>query len=167
MLSRAYGRLNGGAITLERILALQAAYIRCIDNNALEAWPDFFLDQCLYVVTSAENHKAGFEGGIIYADTKGMLIDRIAALRQANIYEKQSYRHILGLPHMSRRTAATRPRARRRSWWCASCTTARATSSQPASISTATASQGNDLKFAKRLVVCDSSRVDTLMALPL
>ena len=72
-----------GAITLERILALQAAYIRCIDNDALEAWPDFFLDQCLYVVTSAENHKAGFEGGIIYADTKGMLIDRVAALRQA------------------------------------------------------------------------------------
>ena len=26
---------------------------------------------------------------------------------------------------------------------------------------------GNDLKFSKRLVVCDSSRVDTLMALPL
>ena len=87
-----------GAITLERILALQAAYIRCIDNNALEAWPDFFLDRCLYVVTSAENHKSGFEGGIIYADTKGMLIDRIAALREANVYEKQSYRHILGLP---------------------------------------------------------------------
>ena len=26
---------------------------------------------------------------------------------------------------------------------------------------------GDDLKFAKRIVVCDSSRVDTLMALPL
>ena len=26
---------------------------------------------------------------------------------------------------------------------------------------------GSDLKFAKRLVVCDSSRIDTLMALPL
>ena len=89
-----------GAITLERILALQAAYIRCIDSNALESWPDFFLDKCLYVVTSAQNHKAGFEGGVIYADTKGMLIDRIAALREANIYEKQSYRHIVGLPNI-------------------------------------------------------------------
>ena len=26
---------------------------------------------------------------------------------------------------------------------------------------------GNDLKFKKRLVVCDSSRIDTLLALPL
>src|ERR1044072_8894497 len=91
-----------GAITLERILALQAAYIRCIDINALEAWPDFFLEQCLYVVTSAENHKAGFEGGVIYADSKGMLIDRVQALRQANVYEKQSYRHIVGLPSVTR-----------------------------------------------------------------
>jgi len=70
-----------GAITLERILALQAAYIRCIDSNALEAWPDFFLDECLYKVTTAENHRSGFDAGIIYADSRGMLIDRIAALR--------------------------------------------------------------------------------------
>src|SRR5262245_32793578 len=89
-----------GAITLERILALQAAYIRCIDGNALEVWPDFFLDECLYKVTTAENHRSGFDAGIIYADSKGMLIDRIAALRQANIYEQQSYRHILGLPNI-------------------------------------------------------------------
>src|SRR3954471_4259546 len=87
-------------ITLERILALQAAYIRCIDNNAMESWPGFFADPCLYVVTTAENRKAGFEAGIIYADSKGMLMDRIAALREANVYEKQSYRHILGLPNI-------------------------------------------------------------------
>src|ERR1044072_58715 len=96
-----------GAITLERILALQAAYIRCIDNDTLEAWPDFFLERCLYIVTTAENHKNGFEAGIIYADTKGMLIDRIAALRQANVYEKQSYRHILGLPNVTQNGEAS------------------------------------------------------------
>jgi anthranilate 1,2-dioxygenase small subunit len=155
-----------GGITFERILALQAAYIRCIDSNALESWPDFFLERCLYVVTSAENHKAGFEGGVIYADTKGMLIDRIAALRDANIYEKQSYRHILGLPHVTRNGGDT------------------AESETPFMVARimhdgqtdifATGvyldtyqDAGNDLKFAKRLVVCDSSRVDTLMALPL
>src|SRR5688572_22791401 len=95
-----------GAITLERILALQAAYIRCIDHNELESWPDFFLEQCLYKVTTAENHKLGFPAGIIYADSKGMLIDRVQALRQANIYEKQSYRHILGLPNIVRNGSA-------------------------------------------------------------
>jgi anthranilate 1,2-dioxygenase small subunit len=155
-----------GAIPLERILALQAAYIRCIDNNELGAWPDFFLDRCLYVVTSAENYRNGFEGGIIYADTKGMLIDRIAALREANIYEKQSYRHILGLPNIVKNGGGE------------------AESETPFLVVRimhdgrsdifATGlyldsyrAAGSDLKFAKRLVVCDSSRVYTLMALPL
>ena len=155
-----------GTITLERILALQAAYIRCIDHNELEAWPDFFLEQCLYKVTTAENHKLGFPAGIIYADSKGMLIDRVQALRQANIYEKQSYRHILGLPNIVRNGGAE------------------AESETPflvvrvmhdgqsdifatgVYLDTVRA-DGNDLKFASRVVVCDSSRVDTLMALPL
>ena len=155
-----------GAITLERILALQAAYIRCIDNDALEAWPDFFLDHCLYVVTSAENHKAGFEGGIIYADTKGMLIDRIAALRQANVYEKQSYRHILGLPHILHNSGdeaeSETPFMVVRVMHDGQ-SDIFATGLYLDSYETA----GGELKFAKRLVVCDSSRVDTLMALPL
>jgi anthranilate 1,2-dioxygenase small subunit len=155
-----------GAITLERILALQAAYIRCIDSNALESWPDFFVDPCLYVVTTAENRKAGFEAGIIYADTKGMLIDRIAALREANVYEKQSYRHILGLPTILKNGGGE-----------VECETpffvARIMHDGETSVF-ATGRYldtcrlaGNDLKFACKVVVCDSSRIDTLMAIPL
>ena len=83
-------------ITIERILALQAAYIRCIDRNELEAWPDFFLDPCLYVVTSAENHRNGFEGGMIYADTKGMLIDRIASLRFTLLAPARRFSKMIG-----------------------------------------------------------------------
>ena len=42
------------------------------------------------------------EAGIIYATSRGMLIDRVVALRGVSIYEKQSYRHILGLPNVTR-----------------------------------------------------------------
>ena len=95
-----------------------------------------------------------------------MLIDRIAALRQANIYEKQSYRHILGLPNILTNGGAE------------------AESETPflvvrimhdgqtdvfatgVYLDTYRAA-GNDLKFAQRIVVCNSSRIDTLMALPL
>ena len=155
-----------GPITLERILALQAAYIRCIDNNELERWPDFFVESCLYKVTSAENHRAGLEAGIVYADTRDMLIDRITALRMTNVYEKQSYRHILGLPNVLRNGGGE------------------AESETPFLVvrimhdgqSDVFASgvyldtyrtEGSDLKLSRRIVVCDSSRVDTLMALPL
>jgi anthranilate 1,2-dioxygenase small subunit len=153
-------------ITLERILALQAAYIRCIDTNALEAWPDFFLDQCLYKVTTAENHRLGFEAGIIYADTRGMLIDRVQALRQANIYEQQNYRHILGLPDIVKNGGAE---AETETPFLVvrimhdGQSDVFATGVYLDTLRLA----GNDLKFARRVVVCDSSRVDTLMALPL
>jgi anthranilate 1,2-dioxygenase small subunit len=155
-----------GPITLERILALQAAYIRCIDNNALEAWPDFFADPCRYVVTSAENHANGFEGGIIFADSKGMLIDRVAALRQANIYEKQSYRHILGLPNFVSNGGGE---AETETPFLVVRIMHDGESSVFATgvyLDTVRA-DGEALKFARRVVVCDSSRVDTLMALPL
>ena len=154
------------AIPLDRIIAVQAAYVRCIDNNELESWPDFFTDDCLYKVTTAENHKLGYEAGIIYADNKGMLVDRILSLRQANIYEKQSYRHIVGLP-----TIVSNGGGR------AECETpfivARIMHDGETRIF-ATGRYldtcllaGNDLKFASKIVVCDSSAIDTLLAIPL
>lgn len=153
-------------ITLERILALQAAYIRCIDNNELERWPDFFVERCLYKVTSAENYRAGLEAAIIYADTRDMLVDRVASLRQANVYEKQGYRHILGMPSILRNGGGE-----------AECETpflvvrimhdgSTDVFASGVYLDTCRA-EGSDLRFAKRVVVCDSSRVDTLMALPL
>ncbi|HEX5453959.1 MAG TPA: aromatic-ring-hydroxylating dioxygenase subunit beta [Stellaceae bacterium] len=74
---------------------LYAAYAACLDSDALEAWPDFFTDDCHYRVTSAENYETGLPLGLIYASSKDMLRDRISALRQANIYEPQRYRHLI------------------------------------------------------------------------
>jgi 3-phenylpropionate/cinnamic acid dioxygenase small subunit len=153
-------------ITLDRIMAVNAAYIRCIDTGALESWPDFFLDDCLYKVTTADNHKAGFAAGVIYADSKAMLSDRILALRQANVYEKQSYRHIVGLPNVIKNGGDT-----------AECETPFIVvrimhDGQTDVFATGVyldtlRDAGGDLKFAQRVVVCDSSRFDTLVALPL
>jgi 3-phenylpropionate/cinnamic acid dioxygenase small subunit len=154
------------SITLDRIIAVNAAYIRCIDAGALESWPDFFADDCLYKVTTAENHKAGFAAGVIYADSKAMLSDRILALRQANVYEKQSYRHIVGLPNVIRNGGDT-----------AECETPFIVvrimhDGQTDVFATGVyldtlRETGGALKFAQRVVVCDSSRFDTLVALPL
>jgi anthranilate 1,2-dioxygenase small subunit len=153
-------------ITLDRIVAVQAAYIRCIDGNALEQWPEFFADDCLYKVTTADNQRNGLDAGIIYADSKGMLTDRVLALRQANVYEKQSYRHILGLPVIVSNGGGE-----------AECETPFLVvrimhDGQSDVFATGVyldrlRAEGNGLKFTSRIVVCDSSRIDTLMALPL
>ena len=83
---------------LFEISALNAACAAVLDSDRLEEWPGFFFEQCLYKVTTADNHAKGYQAGIIYADTRAMLTDRIFALREANIYERQRYRHILAMP---------------------------------------------------------------------
>src|SRR5207248_4706556 len=75
---------------------LIAAYVDCIDEDRLEDWPDFFVEQCRYVITSRASHEAGLPHGVVYAASRGMLIDRITALRHANIFEPHRYRHIVG-----------------------------------------------------------------------
>ena len=74
---------------------LQYAYVHCIDADRLEQWPDFFTDPCRYEVTTRENVDQGLSVGIIYCDSKGMLRDRIVALREANIYGPHRYRHMI------------------------------------------------------------------------
>src|ERR1700739_3127265 len=85
-------------MSMLRLAKLNAAYAAAIDNDRLEAWPDFFTDDCLYKITSAANHRAGYAAGIVYADSRAMLRDRVTALQTANIFERHSYRHIVGLP---------------------------------------------------------------------
>jgi anthranilate 1,2-dioxygenase small subunit len=149
------------------IMAVQARYARCIDTDRLEEWPDFFLPDCQYRITTAENHRLGYAAGLIWADSRGMLQDRVAALREANIYERHSYRHVLGLPLVD----GTGPEGTR--------------SETPFIVARIMRDGATDLfatgryldlwradeagtpKLAERIVVCDSSRIDTLLALPL
>jgi 3-phenylpropionate/cinnamic acid dioxygenase small subunit len=73
--------------------ALYTDYAHCLDDDALEEWPDFFTAECVYRITSAENFEAGLPLGIVYLTSRAMLVDRVMALRKANIYEPQRYRH--------------------------------------------------------------------------
>src|SRR6516162_2052548 len=70
-------------------------YVHCLDADELDRWPDFFTEDCSYRITSAENYEAGLPLGLIYATSRNMLKDRVSALRQANIYEPQRYRHLV------------------------------------------------------------------------
>ena len=70
-------------------------YVHCLDADELEHWPDFFTEDCFYRITSAENYDAGLPLGLIYATSRDMLKDRVSALREANVYEPQRYRHVV------------------------------------------------------------------------
>ena len=75
---------------------LCAAYVDCIDDDRLEEWPDFFTDDCRYLITDRESHQAGFRHGVIYCASRGMLVDRVTSLRRVLMFEVHRYRHVLG-----------------------------------------------------------------------
>jgi anthranilate 1,2-dioxygenase small subunit len=149
-----------------RIAALNARYARCIDDGALADWPSFFAERCLYKVTTAENYKAGLSAGIIYADSRAMLVDRVAALADANVYERHAYRHILGSPYVLEEDARG---ARSETSFLVVRIMRDGTTDVFASgrYVDVVRLDGDEPLFAERVVVCDSSRIDTLLALPL
>ena len=63
-------------------------YAAALDNDRLEEWPGFFVEDCLYEVIPKENEDAGLPAPVIHCDNAGMLRDRVLSLRHANIYEK-------------------------------------------------------------------------------
>lgn len=151
---------------LTRLVELNAAYARAIDNEQYEEWPAFFLESCLYKVTTAENVAKGLEAGLIYADSRAMLQDRISALRRANIYERQRYRHIVGLPVVLGQTNGAAEvetpflivRIMREGDMEVFATGCYRDKVQP--------DGSGVLRFAERIVICDSRRFDTLVAIP-
>ena len=78
---------------VERLLA---RYAHCIDEDRLEEWPAFFTEDCLYRVISRENHDRGLPAAAIFCDSRRMLVDRVVSARNANIYERHHYRHVIG-----------------------------------------------------------------------
>jgi len=151
------------SIDILSLAALNAAYAQTIDTGRLEAWPDFFVEDCLYKITSAENHRRGYEAGIVYADSRAMLRDRVTALRTANIFERHAYRHIVGLPVIgadgtSAETSFLVARIMR---------DGRTDLFATGVYSDRLRAVDGQWRFAARVVVCDSHVFDTLLAIPL
>ncbi len=75
------------------LLELQHRYVHALDNNRLEDWPGFFVEDCRYEIIPKENFDAGLPAPIVYCRNAGMLRDRVLSLRNANIFEDHVYRH--------------------------------------------------------------------------
>jgi anthranilate 1,2-dioxygenase small subunit len=150
-----------------RIVArLNLEYAHCLDDDGLERWPDFFTSGGLYRITTAENQARGLPIGIIHADGQAMMRDRVLSLREANIYEPQRYRHILSEPLVT--VADDGSLIGRTGFMTARITLGGETDLFATGVyeDVVAASAGGWL-FQQKIVVLDSDRVDTLLALPL
>jgi anthranilate 1,2-dioxygenase small subunit/terephthalate 1,2-dioxygenase oxygenase component beta subunit len=153
-------------IDLLALCAFNAAYADAIDSDALEQWPAFFTEDCHYRITHVENEREGLPAGIVYADSRAMLEDRIAALREANIYERQRYRHLLGMP-MLLKSEGDSAEARTPFMVARIMATGQTELFATGSYHDRFVRQGGQLRLQSRVAVCDSTVTDTLLALPL
>jgi len=148
---------------VERLLA---RYVASIDADRLEEWPSYFTPRCRYQIITSENYQQGLPLGIFFADSQAMLQDRVAALREANIYEPQRYRHlvsstlILGAEDGLVMAQSNYMVAR--------------IMHDGATLLFSTGRyldrvdfRGPEPLFAEKLVILDSRRIDTLLAIPL
>jgi 3-phenylpropionate/cinnamic acid dioxygenase small subunit len=76
--------------------ALTAAYVHALDDADLERWPDFFTEDCVYKVIPRENYENGLPLAIWYCQGRGMLQDRVTAIRETQLFAPRVLRHVTG-----------------------------------------------------------------------
>ena len=148
-----------------RVEAFLTEYAHAIDDDDLAGWPDFFSEDAIYRVISRESYDAGHTVAILSCHGRGMMSDRIRALRQANIFEAHRYCHLLGRSTVTEENNRLQVRTN---------FTVVRTMYDGASdlfVSGAYLDEMNDdegkLTLRRRDVVLDSRRVDTLLVIPL
>lgn len=74
------------------LLALYDDYGAAIDDD-FERWPDQFTDDALYRVVARENAERGRMWPTFWCEGKGMLRDRVKAIRETSVYTPRQMRH--------------------------------------------------------------------------
>jgi len=164
-------RIDSAALDHDLALRLRvedfyAQYAHTIDDDRLEDWPGLFTENGAYRVTTRENFDSGLPLALIYCDGRGMMEDRISALRTANIYEPHVYCHATSALRVLG-TSGDEIRAR------ANFTVLRTMSEGDMAIFACgryfdrLVEEDGRLKLRERLAVLDSRQVDTLLVVPL
>jgi anthranilate 1,2-dioxygenase small subunit/terephthalate 1,2-dioxygenase oxygenase component beta subunit len=149
-----------------KVQELLARYIQAIDDDRLEAWPDFFTEDCRYLVTTAENVEQKLPLGLIYATSRAMLRDRVRSLREANVYEAQRYRHVIGPPLIEPGEGAE-VRARTNFIVVRIMHTGETMIFASGHYDDRIVFTETGARFAEKMVILDSRQIDTLLAIPL
>ena len=144
---------------------LHAQYAHALDDDRLEAWPDFFTENATYRIATAENEARGLPLPVLSCNSRAMMRDRVQSLRHANIYEPQRYRHMVS-------SVLIQELDKTRVTSVANFLVIRIMQDGETSLF----ASGRYLdrivlspepKYEECVVVCDSRRFDTLLAIPL
>ena len=71
-------------------------YYTILDDLRLDEWPPLFTEDCVYRVIPRENYEAGYTLSTIYAESRGMLVDRVMGMTRTQMYAPRYYRRFPG-----------------------------------------------------------------------
>lgn len=71
-------------------------YYNILDDVKLDEWPGLFTEDCIYRVIPRENFEAGYTLSTIYAESRGMLVDRVMGVTRTQMYAPRTYRRFPG-----------------------------------------------------------------------
>jgi 3-phenylpropionate/cinnamic acid dioxygenase small subunit len=77
-----------------RLADLYGSYDEALAEGRYEDWPALFTEECVYKITARENYDAGLPVGIIYAESRAMLVDRVAAIRKTMLIAPRLVRNL-------------------------------------------------------------------------
>lgn len=142
------------------------ATVRAVDDDRLEAFVEFFAAQAVYKVVSRFNLERNFPMAHISCTTRGMITDRVASLRHANIYPAQRYRHLLSGIHVTGNVDGSM--AARTSYLVVRILDDGSTSIfSTGEYRDQIVLEGGVPRLRERIVVFDSKSIDSLLAIPL
>lgn len=95
----------------DEVDALYAAYVECIDGGELEGWPPLFTTECLYKIVTRENYARGLPLALMLCESRGMLEDRVAAIRRTSVFAPRIVRHLFSALRVTQHDSAIAARA--------------------------------------------------------
>jgi salicylate 5-hydroxylase small subunit len=84
--------------TYQQVISLYAEYAAALDSGQWTKWPDFFTDECLYMVQPRENFDRGFPLATMAFESKGMLKDRVYGMTETIFHDPYYQRHVVSTP---------------------------------------------------------------------
>lgn len=79
---------------------LFAAYMDSLDDEKLEAWPEFFTENGVYKIVARENVERDLPIATWSCLSRGMMQDRVVAIRNASVFSPRYMRHVAGAPRV-------------------------------------------------------------------
>ncbi len=148
------------------LLALYADYALALEERRFEDWPGHFTEACIYEVQSRENREMGLPGALIYCDSRAMIEDRVAVLRDTLTYPYLHIRHLV---------ANLRVHEAGDAFWRTSASYLVLHSTEEGETRIYSTGKYEDeiarehgaLRFRRKVVVADTFAIDNLLAVPL